>query len=128
MTNYTELLAKLKRLAEHEGDGLARECEAAISALIGERDDTEAERAHHDIMSQSLRVDLDLMRQRAEAAEARAAEYESVLARANTILGNMAEENEGAVFNRWPIHHEPLRADAKALLPVMTAALARKGD
>lgn len=40
-----------------------------------------------------------------------------VLERARTILGNMAQENEGAIFNRWPISHEPLRADAKGLLP-----------
>ncbi len=42
-----------------------------------------------------------------------------VLERARTILANMAAENGGpmAIFNRWPISHEPLRADAKGLLP-----------
>jgi hypothetical protein len=39
------------------------------------------------------------------------------LERCRTVLGNMALENEGAFFNRWPICHEPLRADAKGLLP-----------
>ena len=46
-----------------------------------------------------------------------------VLIRARTILGNMALENEGAIFFRWPISHEPLGADAKNLLPVIDAAL-----
>ncbi len=46
-----------------------------------------------------------------------------VLKRTRTVLGNMALENEGAVFNRWPINHEPLRSDAKHLLPIIDAAL-----
>jgi hypothetical protein len=41
----------------------------------------------------------------------------ALLHRCETILGNMAKENEGAVFNRWPINHEPLRADARNILP-----------
>jgi hypothetical protein len=45
------------------------------------------------------------------------------LERARTILGNMALENEGAFFNRWPICHEPLRADARGLLPVIDEVL-----
>lgn len=47
----------------------------------------------------------------------------NALERCRTVLGNMALENEGAIFNRWPIGHEPLRADAKGLLPVIEAAL-----
>lgn len=47
----------------------------------------------------------------------------AVLRRANTILGNMAMENEGAIFRRWPISHEPLRGDAKNLLPEIDAVL-----
>jgi len=47
----------------------------------------------------------------------------NVLERCRTVLGNMAMENEGAVFNRWPIHHEPLRNDARNLLPVIDAVL-----
>ena len=46
------------------------------------------------------------------------------LERARTVLGNMAEENAGSMFLRWPIHHEPLRADARNLLPAIDAALA----
>lgn len=70
--DYAELLARLDNTDEkYVGAYPSREsCAVAIRSLIWERDDTEAERAHHDIMSQSLRVDLDLMRQRAEAAEA----------------------------------------------------------
>ena len=49
----------------------------------------------------------------------------AALVRAQTILENMAMEKEHAMpwMNRWPIHHEPMRADAKALLPVIRAAL-----
>lgn len=46
-----------------------------------------------------------------------------LLARCRTILGSMAKENESAIFNRWPINHEPLRADARALLPEIDKAL-----
>lgn len=49
----------------------------------------------------------------------------SALERCNTVLGNMALENTGAasILRRWPISHEPLRSDAKGLLPVIAAAL-----
>ena len=40
-----------------------------------------------------------------------------LLERCATILGNMAKENEGAIFNRWAIAHEPLRNDARNILP-----------
>jgi hypothetical protein len=46
-----------------------------------------------------------------------------VLNRCKMILSNMALENEGSFFNRWPIHHEPLRSDAKHLLPLIDATL-----
>lgn len=54
---------------------------------------------------------------------------ESALERCRTVLGNMALENEehptmGYLFKvRWPINHEPLRADARGLLPVIEEAL-----
>ena len=49
----------------------------------------------------------------------------NVLGRCRTVLGNMALENEGhaRLFSRWPISHEPLRHDAKNLLPVIDEAL-----
>jgi hypothetical protein len=47
---------------------------------------------------------------------------EATLRRCQIVLGNMALENEGAIFNRWPINHEPLRNDARNLLPVIEAA------
>jgi hypothetical protein len=59
-----------------------------------------------------------------DAALADAERLENVLLRARTVLGNMALENEGAIFNRWPISHEPLRNDARGLLPDIDAALA----
>ena len=49
----------------------------------------------------------------------------AVLEHAQTILSNMAQENPSAYFQRWPIHHEPLRSDAKNLLPILDAALAK---
>lgn len=49
---------------------------------------------------------------------------EEALVRCRTVLGNMALENEGAIFFRWPINHEPLRADARGLLPVVDDVLA----
>ena len=55
---------------------------------------------------------------------ARIEALEAALRRCQTVLGNMAAENEGAIFNRWPINHEPLRNDARHLLPVIDAALA----
>lgn len=49
-----------------------------------------------------------------------------ILMRCRTVLANMALENEGhkAIFNRWPISHEPLRSDAKNLVPLIDEALA----
>lgn len=49
------------------------------------------------------------------------------LERCRTVLGNMAEERTGfwaSLFGRrWPISHEPLRADAKNLLPIIDEVL-----
>jgi len=43
------------------------------------------------------------------------------------VLENMAEEREGFwnefIGNRWAINHEPLRADAKSLLPLIDQLL-----
>jgi hypothetical protein len=60
--------------------------------------------------------------------KARIEALEKALRRCQTVLGNMAQENEGAIFNRWPINHEPLRNDARNLLPVIDAALAPEQD
>lgn len=47
-----------------------------------------------------------------------------VLERCRTVLANMALENDGSfLMPRWPIHHEPLRNDAKNLLPLIDGAL-----
>jgi hypothetical protein len=50
---------------------------------------------------------------------------DAVLKRCRTVLGNMALENKGKIFQRWPIDHEPLRADARNLLPDLDAVLTR---
>lgn len=56
----------------------------------------------------------------------------SALERARTVFENMALENTGylSFIRRWPISHEPLRVDARNLLPVIDAALssAQGGD
>jgi hypothetical protein len=54
---------------------------------------------------------------RAERAEAELSVAYILLDRCRTVLANMAMENEGAVFNRWKIKAEPLRNDARGLLP-----------
>lgn len=50
-----------------------------------------------------------------------------VLKRCRTVLGNMAEEREGFwnefFGRRWPTNHEPLRADAKNLVPIIDEIL-----
>lgn len=47
----------------------------------------------------------------------------ALLKRCRTVLGNMAMERTGfwaALFGRrWPINHEPLRSDARHLLPLI---------
>jgi len=56
-------------------------------------------------------------------------ELELLLARCRIVLGNMARENTTgwrAIFNRWPIHHEPLRNDARNLVPAIDQALRRR--
>jgi hypothetical protein len=46
-----------------------------------------------------------------------------MLRRCRTVLGNMAEEREGywneLLGRRWPVNHEPLRMDAKNLVPLI---------
>lgn len=64
-------------------------------------------------------------RARATTAEASLREAVEVIERARNVLNNMAQEHEGAIFNRWPIHHEPLRADAKNVVPVIDAFTAK---
>lgn len=66
----------------------------------------------------------------ADEAADRIEKLEFTLERCRTVLGNMASEYEradrGWSFGwepRWKIHHEPLRADAKNLLPIIDEAL-----
>jgi hypothetical protein len=59
----------------------------------------------------------EVHRLRNESVQLRAA-----LSRARTILENMAAERVNP-WRRWVVHHEPLRADAKALLPIINAIL-----
>lgn len=58
-------------------------------------------------------------------AEHAVTQLRALLSRCRTILENMALENEGSarIFRRWPISDEPLRSDAKNLLPLLDEAL-----
>lgn len=51
----------------------------------------------------------------------------NLLGRCRTVLANMAAERPGflnSLFGRrWPISHEPLRADARNLLPLINEIL-----
>ena len=67
-------------------------------------------------MRDPLNQEIDTLRTENERLRA-------TLERAKTILGNMALENKGLFHRRWPISHEPLRADARNLLPVIDRAL-----
>jgi len=57
----------------------------------------------------------------------RVADLTIMLKRCRMVLENMAEEREGFwnefIGNRWAINHEPLRADAKSLLPLIDQLL-----
>lgn len=50
----------------------------------------------------------------------------AALTRTHVVLANMAAEIQPhrPWHSRWPIHHEPLRADARRMLPIVDAALA----
>ena len=55
-----------------------------------------------------------------------ARELRAMLERCHRILRNMAREHTTgwrSVFARWPISHEPLRADARNLLPEIERVL-----
>ena len=47
---------------------------------------------------------------------------------ARPVLTNMALENKGAIFNRWPISHEPLRSDARHALEYIDSQSDAKGN
>ena len=59
--------------------------------------------------------------------EAATEDLVAILKRCRTVLGNMAAENPGLwnslTGRRFPINHEPLRADAKNILPLIDAIL-----
>lgn len=50
---------------------------------------------------------------------------QGLLRRCRTVLSNMARQNEGwlSFIKRWPISHEPLRSDARHLVPLIDEAL-----
>lgn len=70
----------------------------------------------------STRPDYDALAERCDRLE-------HALRWAQTILANMAMEHTTGwrgIFARWPISHEPLRADARGALPVIEKALAEQ--
>jgi hypothetical protein len=63
---------------------------------------------------------------RLEVASKRIRQKDAALERAHTVLSNMALEHKTgwrSIFARWPISHEPLRADARNVLPIIEAAI-----
>lgn len=68
-------------------------------------------------------------RLRSDAVHVANMKMHRVLERCEVILSNMALENPHTFLglHRWPIHHEPLRNDAKGVLPVIADALGKKG-
>ena len=90
--------------------------EAEITRLTAERD-----AAYTDIQEQ--REYINRLERLLNIAATKRDRLHSVLERARCILNNMAWENAGAIFNRWPISHEPLRNDARNLLPEADATL-----
>lgn len=55
----------------------------------------------------------------------------NTLGRCRTVLNNMALEHKTgwrSIFARWPIHHEPLRNDARNLLPIIDIVMAGNGS
>ena len=87
-----------------------------IAALEAERDDAE-----HRV--DELQVEWNVQIQANIQLSAVIAALEDVLHSSRMILGNMAAENKDAIINRWPIKHEPLRADARNLLPLIDKVL-----
>jgi hypothetical protein len=59
--------------------------------------------------------------------EARTTVLLNLIERCRIVLGNMALENDGAkrFFSRWQISDEPLRNDAKNLLPLIDAEISK---
>ena len=51
---------------------------------------------------------------------------DAVLDSVLVLLRNLSAENESPLFNRWPINHEPLRADARRLLPELEKLIATR--
>jgi len=104
-----------------------------LDRVTRERDEARADAASWQAQAQRVAQDAVEFGTRAESAEAALAKRDEevarlrgVLTRCRTILGNMAKENEGAIFCRWPISHEPLRADARHLLPIIDEALTKE--
>lgn len=115
MTETNDRTRELETLVE---DALATELLTADRARLSgyARAAVAALRRHGQVRS----VSVD------DRAAAIAGRMRSALERCRAVFSNMARENysRGLFRPRWPVHHEPLRADALALLPVVDAALA----
>lgn len=73
--------------------------------------------------NKDLQLHFDVLMSDYKALQSKLTAAHRILERCRTVLGNMALEREGAIFNRWPISHEPLRADAKNLVPLIDKVL-----
>lgn len=96
-----------------------------VAAVKRERDEArkQADEREEARLGHAARTTSMIDRLKAENAHLRVA-----LLRARTVLGNMAMERPDATFFRWIVPHEPLRADAKELLPVIDTALGQEDE
>ncbi len=124
MSEERDLLSKLDDAwSEDFKTNLQHYCDLAgqhIRKLRKEIDATHAEVVHTQDELGRLLHSAEAQR---DEARKQLASARSTLERCRTVLGNMALENEGAIFNRWPINCEPLRSDARNLLPIIDSAL-----
>ena len=128
MDTVSDLVRKLEYIYEHgmleaANVGISVSFKSVADLLLRQAGEIERLQAECHALDQE-----SYMRLRdGQAAEALLREAGGVVRRARNVLNNMAMENKGAWWPsaRWPIHHEPLRSDAKNVVPVLDAFLAK---
>jgi hypothetical protein len=127
LKNFSELVARLHAHADWTEDDDDRkafiEAADALDTLCRMRDDARHERDDARAESQEQGRMNGMGGEREKALYAELNRTSALLERARTILDNMAQ-SPGSVFDRWSVHHEPLRADAKNLVPLIDEELA----
>ena len=123
MSDLSERLLKQAEAWDGEPGNLLEEAADEIASLRAQRASERKEVAGE---IERLRQLLDRTTSESLRVHTQLASARKALERCRTVMCNMALENTdflSSVFQRWPISHEPLRADARNLLPVIEAAL-----